>query len=127
MPSPTPDFARAFAVDWIAAWNRHDLPAILAHYAEDFEFSSPMIREIAGVPAGVLRGKAAVATYWAKGLALLPDLHFELADVLCGVDSMTVYYRGHRGMVAETFRFDADGLVVEARANYACNVREGRS
>jgi ketosteroid isomerase-like protein len=25
-------FAQRFAADWIAAWNRHDLDAILAHY-----------------------------------------------------------------------------------------------
>lgn len=126
MSHPTPDFARAFAADWVAAWNRHDLPAILAHYAEDFEFSSPLIRDIAGEPGGVLRGRAAVGAYWAKGLALLPDLRFELVDVLCGVDGLTLYYRGHRGMVAETFRFGADGLVVEARACYACAGGEGR-
>lgn len=35
-----PAFARRFAADWIAAWNRHDLDAILAHYTDDFEMRS---------------------------------------------------------------------------------------
>lgn len=120
MPTLTPDAARAFAAQWVAAWNRHDLPAILAHYAEELVFASPLVRDIAGEASGVLRGKAAVGAYWAKGLALLPDLRFELVDVLCGVDALTLYYRGHRGMVAETLRFGAEGKVVEGRACYAC-------
>ena len=31
--------AERFAADWIDAWNRHDLDAILAHYADDFDLS----------------------------------------------------------------------------------------
>jgi ketosteroid isomerase-like protein len=27
--------------NWIAAWNHHDLAAILSHYAEEIEFYSP--------------------------------------------------------------------------------------
>ncbi len=30
----------AFAIEWEAAWNAHDLNRILAHYAEDVVFRS---------------------------------------------------------------------------------------
>ena len=33
-----------FAKEWIDAWNSHDLDRILAHYAEDIEISTPMIK-----------------------------------------------------------------------------------
>ena len=33
------DFARAFAANWIAAWNAHDLERILEHYTEDVSFA----------------------------------------------------------------------------------------
>lgn len=118
MATMTPEAARAFALGWINAWNQHDLEAVLAHYAEDFEFSSPLIADFAGEPSGTLRGKDAVKAYWAKGLARLPDLHFELIDVLAGVDSLMVYYRGHRGPAAEVFLFDASGYVKRGVALY---------
>jgi ketosteroid isomerase-like protein len=113
------DFARHFAADWIAAWNRHDPDAVLAHYADDFEMRSPLVAPIAGEPSGVLRGKAAVATYWAAALERMPDLHFTLLDVFCGVDSLIIHYQGASGPAAEVFEFAPDGLVLRAAAHYA--------
>jgi hypothetical protein len=112
------DFADRFAADWVAAWNRHDLAAVLAHYADDFDMSSPYIAEIAGEPSGRLRGKAAVGAYWAAALGRMPDLHFELVDTLVGIDSITLYYRGVHGTAAEVFQYDVDGRVVRAAAHY---------
>jgi hypothetical protein len=112
-------FANDFAVEWIAAWNAHDLPRILSHYTEDFEMSSPKIVQIANEPSGRLVGKAAVGAYWATALARIPDLHFELLAVLHGVDSVVLYYRGaSRQRAAEVFHFNSAGLVYRACANY---------
>ncbi len=52
---------------------------------DDFEMSSPMIVDLME-PPGTLKGKAAVRAYWEKGLAVLPDLKFELVDVCKGLD-----------------------------------------
>ena len=112
-------FARRFARDWIAAWNAHDLDRVLTHYAEDFAFQSPMITVVTGEPSGRLQGKAAIRAYWAAALQRLPDLHFELRDILLGAASLTLYYRGHRGLVAETFFFSDTGEVVRATATYS--------
>lgn len=113
-------FAENFAADWIDAWNSHDLERILAHYADDFEMSSPVIVQIAGEPSGTLRGKVAVGAYWRKALGLIPDLRFELISVLVGVGSVTLYYKGARGrLAAEVFYFGPDGKVVRAFAHYA--------
>ena len=46
-------WAREFAVEWIAAWNAHDLDRILSHYADDFEMRSPLIAERMGVASGL--------------------------------------------------------------------------
>src|SRR5688500_16836803 len=99
------NFARAFAIEWIAAWNSRDLGRILAHYEDDFEMSSPVITALLGEPSGRLRGKAAVGAYWTKALERSPHLHFELVTALAGVDSVTIYYRGHRGLSAEVLHF----------------------
>ena len=111
-------FAERFAADWIAAWNSHDLERILTHYEDDFEMSSPVIPVLVGEPSGKLRGKAAVGAYWAKALQKVPDLRFELVTALAGVDSVTVYYKGHRGLSAEVLHFSPSGKVRAAFAHY---------
>jgi ketosteroid isomerase-like protein len=115
----TKEFARRFAEDWIASWNSHDLARILSHYTEDFEMSSPMIIELMGEPAGTLKGKTAVRDYWAKALARLPDLHFDLTEVLVGASSLVIQYRGPRGPSAEVFWLDGQNKVCRAAAHYA--------
>lgn len=114
-----PDFAQHFARTWIEAWNAHDLERILSHYEDDFEMSSPVIVKLAGEASGTLRGKSAVRAYWAKALAATPNLRFELLGALAGVNSVTVYYKGHRGVAAEVFHFGASGKVSKAFAHYA--------
>jgi len=113
------EFAERFAREWIDSWNSHDLDRILSHYDDQFEMSSPVISQIAREPSGTLKGKDAVGAYWAKALQLIPDLRFELLTTLIGVNSITLYYRGHRGLAAEVFHFGRDRKVVRAYAHYA--------
>jgi ketosteroid isomerase-like protein len=113
------DWARQFAEEWIQAWNSHDLDRILSHYADDFEMSSPLIIERMNIASGILNGKAAVRPYWQKGLATTPPLHFELLDVLVGIDSMVIYYRRASGQrVAEVLIFNEEGVVIKGMAHY---------
>ena len=70
----TKAFADHFAKEWIESWNAHDLDRILSHYTDDFEMSSPVIAQLMNEPSGTLHGKAAIRVYWAKALALRPDL-----------------------------------------------------
>jgi len=114
----TREFAQHFADDWIAAWNAHELEAILAHYSDDFEMASPLIVQFMGEASGTLQGKPAVRSYWSKALARLPDLHFELQDVFVGAASVVIFYRGPRGPGAEAFWFDSEGKVYRAAAHY---------
>ena len=39
----TPDDARKLANDWVAAWNAHDLEAILMHYEDAVELISSSV------------------------------------------------------------------------------------
>jgi ketosteroid isomerase-like protein len=113
-------WALSFAKEWIEAWNGADLERILSHYADDFEMSSPLIRERMQVASGRLAGKDAMRAYWSMGLAAKPQLRFELLDVLSGVDALAIYYRSvTRGKrVIEHLEFNADGLVAKAQALY---------
>jgi hypothetical protein len=115
-----PQRALSFANEWIAAWNSHDLERILSHYTEDFEMASPLIVERLGEPSGVLKGKTAIRSYWARGLAAKPPLRFELLGVFAGVRSITIHYRSiGRRDAAEVLQFNERGEVVRAAAHYA--------
>jgi len=113
------DRLRHLAGQWIEAWNAHDLDAILSHYAEDIEFTSPFVAKLTGDPSGTLRGKTALRDYFGRGLAAYPGLHFELLRTLTGVGSVTLYYRSVNGLhAAETMLVGADGLVRRVWAHY---------
>jgi len=116
------NFAEHFAADWIDSWNSHDLDRILSHYTDDFEMTSPIIIKVTGEPSGTLKGKENVYAYWAKALQLVPDLHFELVTTLIGVNSITLYYQGVRGLSAEVFHFNQDGKITKAYAHYTQSV-----
>ena len=115
----TRQFARRFAEEWIEAWNSHDLERILSHYSDDFVMSSPRIANVVGDKSGVLTGKDAIGSYWRRALELLPELQFEFILFFLGSDSLVLYYRSVRGLVAEVFFFDPAGKIVRSAANYA--------
>jgi ketosteroid isomerase-like protein len=41
--------ALEFAARWVAAWNRRDVDAVLAHYVDDATFISPKAQLFVGV------------------------------------------------------------------------------
>ena len=107
--------AEAFAREWEAGWNAHDLDRIMQHYVDDVVFRSRKAVAITG--AGELRGKAALRAYWAAALARQPDLRFAVRSVFEGHGTLVLVYENHRGtMAAETFWFDDSGHVTRAAA-----------
>jgi len=111
-------FTHDFTLAWIDAWNSHDLDKIMAHYAENFEMSSPVIKQIMDKENGKLKGKKEVRAYWEKALNMNPELHFELIKSFSGANSVVIHYKGHRGFSAETFFFNDEGQVISAHAHY---------
>jgi hypothetical protein len=103
-------------------WNSHDLERILAHYSEDVVFSSLRIVAFLGDPAGEVHGEDALRAYWAKGLELLPDLHFTIEDVRACVDSVVINYRNERGQAASEVLTFRDGLVFRGFGVYGPDV-----
>lgn len=113
----TTDFAERFAAEWYAAWNSHDLEAILSHYADGIVFHSPRIRIVSGNDTDTITNKADLRTYWSQSLAGSPNLHFSPERLLMSSDALTLIYGNHRMKIAaETFVFDKHGLVVKSIA-----------
>jgi hypothetical protein len=105
------------ATAWCAAWNSRDLDAIMTHYAEDVEFSSPTVVTRWGHADGWLHGKAKLRENFAIGIKA-PSLYFELVDVLLGVDAICVIYRRETGaLVSDLVEIDEHG---HGRRVFAC-------
>jgi hypothetical protein len=114
---PTFD-ARAFADDWVRAWNAHDVEAVLVHFHDDVVFTSPIAALVVPESDGVVRGKDALRHYWTTALTMVPDLHFDIVGVYRGISTVVINYRNHRGeLVNEVLTFDGD-LVREGHGTY---------
>jgi ketosteroid isomerase-like protein len=114
---------RRFTAKWAAAWNAHDLEAVPAHFAEEAEFSSPMITVLTRCQEGTRYGRQVLRAYWTEGLAKLWDLRFTLEDMRVGIDTAVVHHRNERGRaVAEVLTFGQDGLVVRGQGTYGPEV-----
>jgi predicted ester cyclase len=115
----TRDEAWNLANLWVAAWNAHDLDLIMTHYEDSVELTSPVAAQLLGTSDGRVIGKAGLRAYFRRGLEAYPELHFGLADVLCGVNSVVLYYTNQKGTrTAEFMELSATGKVARVVANY---------
>lgn len=110
---------QSFALQWIGAWNNHDLAAIMALYSEQIRFYSPYIIKLGMNGEGLITDKQELEKYVEKGLQVYPDLHFDLQEVLLGASSVVLYYRSiNNRMSAEMMEFDESGKISLVRAHY---------
>ena len=113
-------FARAFAQDWIDAWNGHDIERILSHYDDDDDvtLASPVALRL--VNDGVLRGKAALRDYFTRGLEAYPNLRFDLIDTFWGIETIILYFSSNfrSSKTAEVMLLNPSGKVTRVWANY---------
>lgn len=111
------DFAGRIAADWIAAWHRRDLNAILDQCAVDVEISSPDIAAMPGPHAGVLRGRTTVGAYWAGHLAFQPGKRYgNVLGIFFGADRVLLHYQTQtaHAPVAELLEFGPQGRIMRA-------------
>lgn len=115
----TKQYAEEFARHWIAAWNNHDIAAIMEHYADEIKFYSPVIKTLNVNDQGMIAGTADLRAYFLKGLAKYPDLSFELKGVYAGVNSIALHYLSvNRGPAIEVFELNAAAKVTRVLCNY---------
>jgi hypothetical protein len=112
----------AFAREWVDAWNRRDLEAILAHYAEDVRFVSPTAARVTG--NAVVVGKSELRAYWTTAVQSIGDVKFVLEYPLWDPQRRRlaiVYARKANGSLdgaVEFMHFRADGLIDASEAMY---------
>ena len=115
----TQAYAQSKAQNWVDAWNRRDLDAVMTHYADDVSVCSPLVKRRLQKSDGWLHGKSALRDYFAIGMGN-PDLHFTLQSVHLGVQSMSMVYARENGIqVVDTMELSADGLTTRMVACYS--------
>ncbi|HET9870856.1 MAG TPA: nuclear transport factor 2 family protein, partial [bacterium] len=110
--------AEKTAQDWLAAWNAHDLEAILSHDDPAIVFTSPFVGPLTGGISGTLAGLEKLRDHFSKALAAYPDLAFRPVNVLAGVSSLVVYYESVGGrMSAELMELNPAGKIARVLAH----------
>jgi uncharacterized protein (TIGR02246 family) len=114
--------AQKFAEEWIRAWNRKDAEAVLAHFAEDAEFTSP--KALAAVGRATVRSKRELAGYWHTALKAVESIRFTLERVINDETARRVVIvyvselNGKKVRAAEFFQFDDARRVIRGEAMY---------
>jgi hypothetical protein len=110
-----------FARDWIAAWNRSDVDAVLVHYADNVVFVSPLAATVTG--EAEVRGKSDLRAYGTKALASRPTApQFFFESFAWDEQSrafLIVYVSAESASIVrkcELMHFDHDGLIHHGEA-----------
>jgi len=107
------------AKEWLAAFNRGDVAALVALYADDATHTSPKIRALHPETGGKLLGKPAIERWWRDAIARLPGLRYEATAITADDHRVFLEYTRHAPdgpplPVAEVFDIVA-GRVVASR------------
>lgn len=110
-----------FARDWVNAWNRCDLEAILAQYADDVVFISPLAATLTGDPE--VHGKVELRAYWTTALrSRSSPLQFSLESFVWDDENLVlliVYVSTEQGRdirKCELLSFRPNGLIHRGEA-----------
>jgi hypothetical protein len=111
-----------FAHEWLDAWNKHDVNLIMKHYADSIEFCSPVVQKVLGDIKGVVFGIDNLRDYFSRQLQKFSTLHFQLLDVFTSPQSLVLYYKINRGLLAaEVMILDDQMKAIKVYANYDKN------
>jgi ketosteroid isomerase-like protein len=111
--------ARELADEWVAAWNEHDLDAIMSLYSPAVVFQTPTIIDSMGIADGRVEGLEDLREHFARGLRRLPDLRFDLEKVYTGVCAIAMTYRWADGTpVCELHEYDDQERIARVQALY---------
>ena len=84
------------------------------------ELISAVAEQLLGIPDGKVSGKASLREYFHRGLEAYPELHFDLKDVLAGLNSLVLYYTNQKGTrTGEFMDLGASGKVTRVVAHYS--------
>ncbi len=84
--------SEGIATAWFAAFNAHDLEALLALYADDAEHYSPKLKAREPATGGLIRGKEALRNWWKGSFERLPSLHYRVTNLIGNEHAILMEY-----------------------------------
>lgn len=91
----TNDDLNAIARKWFAAFNAHDLEALLLLYANDAQHYSPKLKVRQPETNGLISGKDALRKWWQDAFDRLPTLRYEIIRLTPHEDRVFMEYIRH--------------------------------
>lgn len=86
---------KEIAEAWFAAFNAHDLEALLALYHDDAEHFSPKLKLRRPETAGWVRGKAEMRGWWADSFERLPSMRYTVLNLIADGATVFMEYMRH--------------------------------
>ncbi len=110
---------KQIALNWINAFNEHDLKKLLTLYADAAIHFSPKLKLKQPETEGWIMGKPSLEKWWGDAFERIPTLHYELKDLIVQNDQVLMeYLRTAAGdpemMVAEILEIE-NNLIVKSR------------
>lgn len=112
-------WGQEFAVNWLTAWNSKDIEKISEYYSDEIILASPTVKDMIGYQEGILIKKTELREMWARVFQQIPELHYSLAAVAVGIDTLTIHYTSSFcDMVADVFKFDSGWKIIKSYTYY---------
>ncbi|CAN5857994.1 nuclear transport factor 2 family protein [soil metagenome] len=113
------EFNRAIALNWIDAFNEHNLEKLLNLYAADAVHFSPKLKLRQPETNGQVSGRAVMDAWWTDAFDHLPSLKYQLQNLVADDQQVVMeYLRTVDGeanmMVAEILEIE-DGHIIRSR------------
>jgi hypothetical protein len=110
---------RRHANSWLAAWNAHDLDAVMACYSEDVDFVASTVVQRWGRQDGRLHGTIELRRHFELGLELAPQLTFTEEALLSNpLGYALLYRRENNNRVVDVVELNSIGRAARVRAFY---------
>jgi limonene-1,2-epoxide hydrolase len=86
---------RSIATKWFAAFNAHDLEALLSLYDEQARHFSPKLKIRHPETNGLIEGKPALRAWWKDAFERLPELNYEVQRLTADEGQVFMEYLRH--------------------------------
>ena len=86
---------KQIAMHWFEAFNEHDLEKLLALYHNDAEHFSPKLKIRLPETQGLIKGKAALRSWWQDAFDRLPSLNYEVNKLTADDEQVFMEYIRH--------------------------------
>ena len=83
---------KQIAIKWFEAFNEHDLEKLLSLYDDNAQHYSPKLKIRIPETAGLIKGKAALRTWWQDAFDRLPTLKYEVIKLTADDEQVFMEY-----------------------------------